>query len=167
MLTDVLPEPQTEKLSSDNCYKNQTLAFRGFHYQRRKSLTSSVGTNVSVSVLLKKRIQNNRADPPALTQSTAELQRKSVGWNGSTFPLLARLAPAQLKRLIQQALAVRYFYCGEDPKGFTAVIFPINHSELNEKARPEFNMAGATFKCSVNSANHGKKWNASGSALRF
>lgn len=40
---------------------------------------------------------------------------------------------------------MRYFYCGEDPEGFVAVIFPIKHSELNEKARLEFNVASAAF----------------------
>lgn len=104
-----------------------------------------MGTNLSVSRPFKKRTQNKSADPPALTQCSAEPQRKHVGWNRSTFSPLARLAPAQLKRLIQQVLAGRYFYCREDPEGFTAVMFPIKHSELNEKARLEFNVAGAAF----------------------
>lgn len=60
MLTDVLPEPQTEKLSLElkqgPATESRHSTFRIFQVQRRKSLTSSVGTNLCVSVLLKKRI---------------------------------------------------------------------------------------------------------------
>lgn len=63
------------------------------------------------------------------------------------FFSVSEISACTIKRLVQQALALRYFYCGQDPVGLTAVISPIKHSSLrNEKARLEFDAVdGAAF----------------------